>query len=141
VVWIPGRVRTEIHLASQDTNGAFCVLVDYPPVGWSLPAHLHEGVAETIHNLEGEFEMTVDGRLRLTAGGTLHVPADAIHAGGNVGAVPGRRIVIFAPARMENFFLELGRQSEDTEVEPAAALACATRHGWKFVTQPPPARE
>ena len=33
VVWMPGRVRTEIHLASQDTGGAFCMLVDYPPVG------------------------------------------------------------------------------------------------------------
>jgi len=135
VVWMPGRVRTEIHLASQDTGGAFCMLVDYPPVGWSLPAHRHRGVAETIHVLYGEFEMTLDGqRSRLDAGRTLHVPADVVHEGANVGSVTGQRIVIFSPAGMENFFLEIGAASEAQEIESAAALACATRHGWEFVT-------
>ena len=140
VVWMPGRVRTEIHLDGQRTGGAYCLLADYPPAGWSLPAHLHHGVAETIHILEGEFEMTVDGeRSRLTAGQTVHVPADVIHAGANAGAVTGRRLVIFSPAGMENFFLEIGTRSEDGEVEPACALAAATRHGWEFIADPPTA--
>jgi len=61
VVWMPGGVRTEIHLTGADTGGAFCLLVDHPPAGWSLPAHIHEDAAETIHVIEGEFEMTIDG--------------------------------------------------------------------------------
>jgi quercetin dioxygenase-like cupin family protein len=135
VVWMPGRVRTEVHLDGNDTDGAFCLLVDEPPAGWSLPAHLHRGAAETIHVLEGDFEMTVDGRrTRLAAGQTIHVPPGAVHGGGNVGAVPGRRVVIFSPAGMEGFFLEAGAPSEDAGVDPAAALASAARHGWEFVT-------
>src|SRR2546421_540299 len=104
VVWMPGSVRTEIHLVAEDTGGAFCLLVDHPPAGWSLPAHLHHGVAETVH------------------------------AGGNVGTTPGRRIVIFTPAGMENFFLEAGTPSEDPEVALRAVLAAAARHGWQFIT-------
>jgi hypothetical protein len=71
VVWMPGDVRTKIHLGARETCGAFCLLVDHPPVGWSLPAHLHRGVAETILILEREFGMTVAGeRSRLVAGQT-----------------------------------------------------------------------
>lgn len=133
-VWMPGRVRTEIHLAGRDTDGAFCMLVDHPPAGWSLPAHRHHGASETIHVLDGEFEMTVGGRRsRLAAGETVHVPAGVVHAGANLGAHPGRRIVVFSPAGMEDFFLEVGAPSADTGIEPAAALASAARHGWEFV--------
>src|SRR5207302_3373078 len=83
VVWMPGGVRTEIHLVSDDTDGAFCLLVDEPPAGWSLPPHLHRGVAETIHIVEGEFEMEVGGqRSSLVAGQTIYVPADVVHSGG-----------------------------------------------------------
>ena len=135
VVWMPGGVRTEIHLVAEDTDGAFCLLVDHPPAGWSLPAHLHHGVAETIHVVEGEFEMTIDGqRQLLNAGETAHIPPDVVHAGGNVGTTTGRRIVIFSPAGMENFFLEAGTLSEDLEVDLRAALAAAARNGWQFIT-------
>jgi len=83
VVWMPGRVRTEIHLAAQDTDGAICLLVDHPPAGWSLPAHLHHGCAETIHIIEGEFEMRIDGeRSLLHAGETTHIPCDVGREGG-----------------------------------------------------------
>jgi hypothetical protein len=30
-VWMPGGVRTEIHLGADQTAGTFCLLVDYPP--------------------------------------------------------------------------------------------------------------
>jgi hypothetical protein len=39
VVWMPGGVRTEIQLTGADTDAAFCLLVDEPPAGWSLPPH------------------------------------------------------------------------------------------------------
>lgn len=134
VVWMPGGVRTEVHLTSADTAGAFCLLVDQPPPGWSLPPHLHRHVAETIHVVAGEFEMQVEGQpYRLVGGQTLHVPADAVHAGGNVGSGEGRRIVMFSPAGMEEFFLETGSRSPDAKVDPAAALSSARRHGWEFV--------
>ena len=131
---MPGGVRTEIHLTSAETGGAFCLLIDEPPPGWSLPSHLHRGVAETIHIVGGQFEMEVDGRRTpLVAGQTLHIPADAIHATGNVGDRPGRRVLLFSPAGMEQFFREAGAPAADVPVDPAAALASATRHGWEFI--------
>jgi quercetin dioxygenase-like cupin family protein len=134
VVWMPGGVRIEIHLDGEATGGAFCLLLDELPAGWMLPAHRHRAAAETIHVLEGEFEITVEGdRSRLQAGQTLHVPAGAVHVSENVGSAGGRRIVIFSPAGMEDFFLECGAASPGVERSPAQLLDAASRHGLEFV--------
>jgi quercetin dioxygenase-like cupin family protein len=134
VVFMPGGVRTEVHLTGEDTGGFFCLLVDEPPPGWSLPAHLHADAAETIHVVAGEFEMTIDGQVeRLAAGQTVHIPPGVVHSGTNVGEHPGRRLLTFSPAGMEDFFLEVGSATPDGEVDPRSALTSALRHGWQFV--------
>ena len=131
---MPGGVRTEIQLTGADTDGAFCLLLDEPPAGWSLPAHIHKDAAETIHVLAGEFEMAVDGDAeRLGPGQTLHIPAGVVHSGGTVGTGPGRRLLVFSPAGMEEFFREAGAASPDEEIDGRAALESALRHGWRFV--------
>jgi quercetin dioxygenase-like cupin family protein len=136
VVWMPGGTRTEIHLGDEDTAGAFCLLVDHPPPGWSLPPHLHHGTAETIHIVEGAFEVEMQGRrIPLTAGETVHVHADTVHATANVGDTEGRRVLVFSPAGMERFFLEAGAPTADEPMDAAKALEAAIRHGWEFVRQ------
>lgn len=135
-VWMPGGVRTEVHLGGEDTGGAFCLLVDEPPAGWSLPAHRHRNEAETIHVVSGAFWMEVDGRrLRLEAGQTVHVARGVVHAGGTLGDEPGRRVIVFSPAGLERFFLEAGAPAPGEEAGRAAALEAATRHGWEFMTR------
>ncbi len=131
---MPGGVRTEIHLAAADTGGEFCLLVDHPPPGWSLPAHRHRNEAETIHIVEGDFEMEVDGtRFGLSSGQTLHVPRGVVHSGANVGQQPGRRVLLFSPAGMERFFLDAGAPEPGEELDAAGTVAHAVRHGWEFM--------
>lgn len=136
-VWMPGGVHTEVHLGSDDTGGAFCLLVDHPPAGWSIPAHIHRRESETIHVTEGEFEMEVEGhRSRLTAGQTIHLPSGVVHSSRNVDGATGERVVIFSPGGIERFYLETGAPTPDTPVDLADALAAATRYGWKFIVAP-----
>jgi quercetin dioxygenase-like cupin family protein len=133
---MPGGVRTEIHLVSKDTGGAFCLLVDHPPAGWSLPAHRHRNEAETIYVVEGEFEMEIDGtRSRLSSGQAVHVPKGVIHSGANVGDRPGRRVLLFSPAGMERFFCEAGASEPGGDIDAASVLASAARHGWEFTAE------
>jgi mannose-6-phosphate isomerase-like protein (cupin superfamily) len=124
---LPGGFEVELHLDGTATGGALCLLVDHPPPGWSLPPHRHRDEAETIHVIAGTFDLTVEGERRiLRPGETAHVPRGALHGGGNVGSTPGRRLVIFSPAGMEEFFREAAGADQD------AALAAALRHGWQF---------
>ena len=111
---MPGGTRTEIHLDTQDTGGAFCLIVDHPPADWSLPPHRHTNEAETIHVVDGEFELQLDGTpMRLSSGQTVHVPRGMLHSGVNVGGRTGRRVLIFSPAGMERFFLDAGAPTSD----------------------------
>jgi quercetin dioxygenase-like cupin family protein len=131
---MPGGVRTEIHLTGEDTDGAFCMLLDEPPDGWSLPPHRHRNQAETMHILDGTFELETGGRtLRVTAGDTALVPLGVVHSTRNVGSGPGRRVVIFSPAGMEHFFIEAGAPDPEAQIAGPAALSSAIRHGWEFV--------
>jgi mannose-6-phosphate isomerase-like protein (cupin superfamily) len=135
-VWMPGGVHTEIHLDADDTAGAFCLLVDRPPAGWSLPTHRHLHEAETIHIVEGEFEVVCDGTSNhLSAGETIHIPRGVMHASTNLGESSGRRVLMFSPAGLERFFLEAGAPTAGSEVDPAATLAAALRHGWEFAAR------
>lgn len=131
---MPGDVRTEIHVLTQDTDGRFCMLVDHPPPGWTLPPHRHSNESETIHIVEGEFEMEVDGeRCQMSAGETIHIPRGVIHSGANIGERTGRRVLIFSPAGMERFFLEAGAPAPGSELDRAATAATAMRYGWEFI--------
>jgi quercetin dioxygenase-like cupin family protein len=133
---MPGAVRTEIHLGAEETGGAFCVLVDTPPAGWSLRPHLHRDAAETIHILDGEFQIEVDARrVILVAGETIHIPAGTVHSTMNLGAGPGRRLLIFNPAGMERFFLEAGAEAPESS-DATRVLEAALRHGWEFTPEP-----
>jgi quercetin dioxygenase-like cupin family protein len=134
VVWMPGETRTEIHLTTEDTDGRFCMLVDHPLPGWSLPPHRHSNESETIHIVEGEFEMVLDGELmRVSAGETVHVPQGVIHAGRNMGQDVGQRVLLFSPAGMERFFLEAGSPAPGSELDRAATAATAMSYGWEFI--------
>ncbi len=128
VVWMPGGVRTKIHLDAERTAGSLCLLVDEPPAGWSLPAHRHLGESETIHVVEGEFAMDLAGeRSLLRPGETIHVPAGVVHGGGNVGTQTGRRLVLFHPAGVERFFREVGTSSPSEPLDVSAVMASAAR--------------
>jgi uncharacterized RmlC-like cupin family protein len=130
---MPGGLRVEVHLSGAETGGAFCLLVDHPVAGWGLPPHKHTAEAETIHVVEGEYDMVVDGReLRVGPGETVHVPAGVTHSGALVGEGPGRRVLMFSPAGMEGFFLEAGAPGPQDPVDLEKLLGAAARYGWEF---------
>jgi quercetin dioxygenase-like cupin family protein len=130
---MPGGLRTEIHLGADSTDGAFCVLVDHPPPGWSLPPHRHLREAETIHVIEGQIAMEIGGQpRRVSAGQTVHVPRGTVHSGRNDGPTTARRLILFSPAGAERFFLEVGAGTPDADIDLSTVAAAATRYGWEF---------
>ena len=137
VVWLPGDLRLEVHVTGEQNDGAFCMFLDYPPAGWGLPWHRHLNESETIHILEGEFEVELERELvQLSPGTTVHVPKGAAHRTQNVGGGPGRRVTIFSPAGAEGFFLEAGASGPGQPVDVQAFLAIGARYGFVPVEDP-----
>jgi mannose-6-phosphate isomerase-like protein (cupin superfamily) len=97
-----------ITVPGADTNGRFCVIDMYVPPGGGPPLHRHD-FEETFIILEGEVEATFRGqRMKVKAGETINVPANAPHRFQNVSGDPVRLICICSPAGPENYFIELG---------------------------------
>lgn len=132
-VWLPGPLKVEVQVGAEATGGACCVAVDHPTPGWSLPPHRHAAESETVHVLDGRFEMLVDGfRSELGPGDSIHVPRNVVHSGGTLGDEPGRRLLVFAPAGMDAFFLAAGAVRPEEIKEPSELVRIAAEHGWRF---------
>jgi quercetin dioxygenase-like cupin family protein len=130
-VWL-GHTPVEIKLTGADTGGAFALLVDQPPVDWSLPAHRHLNEAETIYIALGEFEMTIgEEQSVLGPGDVAHVPAGVLHSGRSLSSEPGRRVLVFSPSGIERFFLEACTE-EKAELDVERFVQVAESYGWRF---------
>jgi quercetin dioxygenase-like cupin family protein len=126
--------RLEIQLTAGDTAGSLCVVVDHPPPEFTLVPHRHRGEDETIHIVDGSYELLLDGATRtLGPGDTVHVPRGTTHAIRNTSDSAGHRVLVFHPAGIEGFFLAAGTLTPDERPDPARLAALADEHGWELV--------
>jgi mannose-6-phosphate isomerase-like protein (cupin superfamily) len=113
-----GDVAT-IKAAGQGTSGRILVLENVVPPGGGPPALHRHDYAEVFYFLEGEFELsTADDTYAVRtvivkAGDMLSIPSMVWHNFKNVGATPGKFIVIHSPAVMEEFIREIGQPVAD----------------------------
>ena len=122
--WLFGADVTTIKASGRHTSGDLLVLEVTVAAGGGPPGlHRHE-YAETFLFQEGEFEVsTLDadgslGTFNVAAGDTVSIPSMAWHNFKNVGAGPGRFIVVHSPAVMEEVIHEIGQRIEDPKNPP-----------------------
>jgi quercetin dioxygenase-like cupin family protein len=96
-----------ILLTGKDTAGRYCLIDMHIPPGGGPPPHRHD-FEETFTVLDGEIEATFRGaKTTVTAGETLHIPANAPHQFVNAGGRPARLLCICSPAGQEEFFSQV----------------------------------
>jgi quercetin dioxygenase-like cupin family protein len=97
-----------ITVTGQDTAGRYCVVDMHVPPGGGPPPHRHD-FEETFIVVDGEIEATFRGKKQtVSAGKTIHIPANAPHQFHNASKAAARLICICAPAGQEEFFGLLG---------------------------------
>ena len=119
---VVGDIYT-ILLSGEQTAGRFALIDMLIPAGGGPPPHRHD-FEECFHVLEGSVEVTLrDGPpVRLQAGETVNIPANAPHAFRNAGDVPARMLCTAVPAGLEAFFAEFGDRV-DSRTSPPPALS------------------
>ncbi len=129
--------RITFKLVGKDTNDALLLVEEVTPPGGGPPPHVHRHEDETFYVLEGEFEFLLgDATIRAAAGSVVHGPRNVPHGFTNVGALPGRMLVVVTPAGLEAFFAEAGDETSDgsspssfDEVEIEKLLVAAAKYG------------
>jgi quercetin dioxygenase-like cupin family protein len=100
--------RTLFKVASEQTGGAYAILEQHIPAGHGPPLHVHRHETEVFYILEGDFELTIDGRRIPAPAGTLAVgPRNIPHTFKNVGTTPGRLLLTVIPGRFSNYFKDV----------------------------------
>jgi quercetin dioxygenase-like cupin family protein len=95
-------------LSGKDTAERFCLIDMHVPPGGGPPPHRHD-FEESFVVLEGEIETIFRGaKSVVTAGKTIHIPANAPHQFRNASEKPARLLCICSPAGQEEFFAQLG---------------------------------
>src|SRR5512133_3534042 len=116
-----------VLLSGEQTAGQFAILdMLIPPVG-GPPPHRHD-FEECFRVLEGSLEVHVRDLppVRLEAGESANIPANAPHSFRNPAQVQARLLCTVAPSGLEKFFAEFG-DPVPTRTSPAPELGAVER--------------
>jgi quercetin dioxygenase-like cupin family protein len=116
-----------VVLAGEQTADRFAMLDMLIPPGGGPPPHRH-GFEECFRVLSGSIEVQLRDLppLRLEAGDSVNIPANAPHAFRNPADAEARLLCTVAPAGLERFFAEFG-DPVPTRTSPAPELTDAER--------------
>jgi quercetin dioxygenase-like cupin family protein len=96
-------------MSGEQTAGRFALIDMLVPAGGGPPRHRHN-FEECFRVLEGSVEVALrdEPPVRLQAGETVNIPANAPHAFRNSADVPARLLCLAVPAGLEAFFAGFG---------------------------------
>ena len=142
-LWVLGDLY-EFKATGEDTGGTFALWeTTTPPGNPGPPPHIHHNEDEAFYILEGELELTVEGRASVVGAGTfVNIPKGTLHTFRNAGTTPARFLGLVAPAGFEGFFEEIGELATDPSSSAPAGppdvetiMAAAPKYGLEI---PPP---
>lgn len=106
-----GPNQVTFYARAHDTKGAYA-LVEWkmaPPAAPGPPLHRHLEEDEACFLLDGELDLTLDGKMsRAAPGAYVLFPKGAWHSIANPGPSHARFLVILSPPGYEGYWEELG---------------------------------
>ena len=116
-----------ILVSGKETGGRYSLIDMLVPPGGGPPPHRHD-FEECFRVLSGSIEVQLRdlAPLRLEAGNSASIPANAPHAFRNTADAEARLLCTVAPAGLERFFAEFG-DPVPTRTSPAPELSDAER--------------
>ncbi|MFZ9913872.1 MAG: cupin domain-containing protein [Phycisphaerales bacterium] len=126
-----------VKLTGSETGGEFYLFENIVPPGARVPPHVHQREDEILQILEGELEVTLDGRTtRAPAGSIAYFPRNIAHGFGNTGTVPAKGRFLVSPAsNFEKFFAELSALPAHQPPDMRKVAEIFERYGLPFVPE------
>jgi mannose-6-phosphate isomerase-like protein (cupin superfamily) len=107
--WLLGDFYA-VKTSSEQTRGAYSIIEIESFPGNGPPAHIHRKEDECFYVVEGAFSVILGDRAFDVADGDfVRIPKDTPHTYKNVGAIPGKMLVILSPGGLERMWAQLGQ--------------------------------
>lgn len=107
--WLMGDFYA-IKTTGQQTAGCYSITEIQSFPGNGPPPHIHHNEDECFYVVEGAFSVIMGDRAFDVADGDfVRIPKGTPHTYKNVGAIPGKMLVILSPGGFENLWAELGQ--------------------------------
>jgi quercetin dioxygenase-like cupin family protein len=99
-----GGSRARILISGAQSAGSYCMIEIFSPAGRATPMHRHQHEDETIHVIDGELDVDIEGtRLTLFAGETVLLQRGTAHQLINRSERTAHYLAICAPAGFDKF--------------------------------------
>ena len=119
---------------SEDTHGAYSVIVSTTPPDGGAPPHVHEIEDELFYVLEGSFRFTCgEEQFLANKGAVVVLPKGIPHAFKNVGTTAGRMMNTITPGGFEKFFDEVDQLPKDGPPDPVVLSKLAMKYRLRFI--------
>ena len=123
-----GHSRVKVLATSVHTGGGFTLMQTVTEPGGGPPLHLHRDAAEAFYVLQGEYLMHIDDHQTLCPAGTfVYVPRATPHTFKVVSDTPGKKLNLFSPAAMTEYFEEMAAVHTTGSVTPELLREVAAR--------------
>jgi len=107
--WLMGDFFA-IKTTAEQTGGAYSITEIESFPGNGPPPHIHHKEDECFYIVEGAFSVIMGDRAFDVADGDfVRIPKGTSHTYRNVGAIPGKILVILSPGGLERLWAELGQ--------------------------------
>jgi quercetin dioxygenase-like cupin family protein len=118
-VWFLGTLVI-VKATDEQTGGAFGLIDNVLPAGFSSPYHVHRNEDESFYVVEGEMIFYVgEERVKAGPGAWLYGPREIPHGFGVEGTAPARILLLNTPAGFEGFPVEVGEPAKELALPPA----------------------
>ena len=99
-------------VSSASTGGAYTILELSLPAGGGAPIHTHHREDEIFHIMDGDCEITCDGKTYLAGvGAVIILPKNTPHAFRNPSDTPNRILITAVPGGLDTYFEALAQIS------------------------------
>jgi mannose-6-phosphate isomerase-like protein (cupin superfamily) len=111
-IWFTDSL-VRIHIAPEETEGAFALVEMLAPAGHITPPHIHENDDEGFFLLEGEITVHMaDGPMVVRPGQSGYIPAGTPHTLCVTSQGPARAVLVSAPVGFVEYIRACGRPAE-----------------------------
>ncbi|MBZ5611708.1 MAG: cupin domain-containing protein [Acidobacteriia bacterium] len=129
--------KISVKVSGRDNEGAFVVVEVATDVDAGSPLHVHHVENEWFYVLEGEYDIQVGAQVHhLRPGASAYGPKLIPHAWHDVGATPGKMLVVAQPAGNLEAFSEELEELRGHPADPATFKALFEKYDMEIVGPP-----